>query len=585
MKKGRFLSGKGRVLVRLWKYVLEHKLMLVGAIILTVAANVSGLLWPLLSGYAIEAVEPGVGAVDFDRVFYFAGLMLVFCVLSSVLSYILSILMVNLSQRVVFRLRKELFSKLSRLPVGYFDKFQSGDLISHVTYDIDTINTSVANDIVQICNAIITVIGSLAMMIYISPAMVLVVLFTLPASYIFTKVMTTKIKPLFRKRSAKLGKLNGFVEEMVSGHKTIKAYHREESVIGRFDKNNLDAVDAYHRAEYYGSAVGPSMGFINNISLSLVSIAGTVLYFMGALSIGNISSFVLYSRRFAGPINEIANIISELQSSIAAAERVFRIIDEKSEPPDPPDAVELEDVKGRVAFENVTFGYLKNKPVIKGLSFEAKAGELVAIVGKTGAGKTTLINLLMRFYDPDGGRITVDGIDIKNATRKSLRLSYAMVLQDTWLFHGTVYDNIAYGKKNASREAVEKVCKAANVHNFIKSLPKGYDTVISGEGGSISSGQKQLLTIARAMMLDAKMLILDEATSNVDTVTEKKIQNAMRELMSGKTCFVIAHRLSTIQNADTILVVSDGEIVEKGNHETLLEKKGTYAGLYYSQNF
>lgn len=576
-------KGKGAVLLRLWQYLFRHKWMLLTAFLLTVGSNLLALVWPLLSGYAIEAIEPGRGAVDFGRVFYYCGLMALFCLLSAGLSYILSLVMIRLSQKIIRRMRKDVFDKLASLPVGYFDKFQTGDIISRITYDIDTINSSLSNDLLQVCTSLITVTGSFIMMMLISPAMVLVFLFTVPVTVFFTKFMTTKVKPLFRRRSAKLGELNGFAEEMISGQKTIKAYHQEETMLGRFDEKNEEAVQAYYNAEYYGSMVGPSVNFINNFSLALISILGTLLYVSGGLSLGNVSSFVLYSRKFSGPINEMANIISEIQSSLAAAERVFRLLDEAPEAADAPNAVTLQNVRGEVALEHVSFGYVPGVPVIKDLSLGAEPGSLVAVVGKTGAGKTTLINLLMRFYDPDGGKILLDGTDIKQATRRSLRLSYAMVLQDTWLFYGTVYENIAYGNKNATRQDVERVCRAAKIHGFITALPQGYDTVLSEDGVNISSGQKQLLTIARAMLLDANMLILDEATSNVDTRTELQIQEAMTGLMKGKTCFVIAHRLSTIQNADTILVVQDGNIVEQGTHGELLGKNGVYAGLYNAQ--
>ncbi len=583
MEKKNTFAGKGRVLLRLWKYIYEYKWLLALAAFLTITSNVLALVTPKLSGLAIEAIEPGKSAVDFGTVLFYCALMAVCCVISAGLSYLLSILMINLSQKIVFKMRKDVFDKLSELPVGYFDRFQTGDIISRITYDIDTINASLSNDLLQICTSIITVFGSLIMMITISPILVLVFLVTIPISLLFTRYMTTKVRPLFRKRSEKLGELNGFAEEMISGQKTIKAYHREKVMIDRFDIKNEEAVTAYYKADYNGSIVGPSVNFINNLSLSLISVFGTILYLSGRMNLGNVSSFVLYSRKFSGPINEAANIISELQSSLAAAERVFRLIDEAPEPADAPDAIEFKDVKGDVSIQDVSFSYLPGKPVIKNLSLNAQSGSLVAIVGHTGAGKTTLINLLMRFYDPDCGVITLDCTDIKKATRKSLRLSYAMVLQDTWLFNGTVFENIAYGKKDATLDDVIRVCKAAKMHSFISALPNGYDTVLSDDGINISGGQKQLLTIARAMLLDAKMLILDEATSNVDTRTELQIQNAMRELMAGKTCFVIAHRLSTIQNADTILVVQDGNVVEQGDHATLLAKNGAYAELYYSQ--
>ena len=421
------------------------------------------------------------------------------------------------------------------------------------------------------------------MMLLISPLLVLVFVVTIPTSILFTRYMVRKVRPLFRKRSIKLGELNGFVEENISGQRTTKAYHQEETMIGRFDVKNKEAVDAYYNADYYGSMTGPSVNFINNISLALISIFGALMFLWGKISLGNLSSFVLYSRKFSGPINEIANIISELQSACAAAERVFRLIDEPAEPEDRPDAAVLSNVTGDVKMEHIRFGYLPDKTIIHDLNLHAKPGSLTAIVGPTGAGKTTLINLLMRFYDTDGGRITVDGHEIRDVTRKSLRLAYAMVLQDTWLFNGTVFENIAYGKKGATMEDVINAAKAARIHNYISHLPKGYDTVLNEDGMNISQGQKQLLTIARAMLLDANMLILDEATSNVDTRTELQIQDAMRALMKDKTCFVIAHRLSTIQNADNILVVQNGEIVEQGNHRELMKKGGVYAGLYRAQ--
>ncbi|HPP85786.1 MAG TPA: ABC transporter ATP-binding protein [Bacillota bacterium] len=583
MDKKNTFAGKGKVILRLWNYIYEYKWLFALAIVLTVTSNVLTLIMPKLSGKAIEAIEPGKDAVDFQTVVYYCALMTVLCVVSAGLSYLLSKLMINISQKIVYKMRKEVFNKLLELPVGYFDRFQTGDIISRITYDIDTINASLSNDLLQICTSAITVLVSLIMMITISPLLVLIFLVTIPISIVFTRYMSKKVRPLFRKRSEKLGELNGFAEEMITGQKTIKAYHREEVMIGRFDQKNEEAVTAYYNADYNGSIVGPSVNFINNLSLSLISVFGTILYLSGSISLGNISSFVLYSRKFSGPINEAANIISELQSSLAAAERVFRLMDETPEPADAPDAIEFKDVKGDVALKNIYFSYIPGKPVIKNLSLNADRGSLIAIVGHTGAGKTTLINLLMRFYDPDSGVITLDGVDIQKATRKSLRLSYAMVLQDTWLFNGTVFENVAYGKKDATLDDVIRVCKAAKIHNFITSLPNGYNTVLSDDGINISGGQKQLLTIARAMLLDAKMLILDEATSNVDTRTELQIQNAMRELMTGKTCFVIAHRLSTIQNADTILVVQDGNVVEQGDHASLLAKNGVYAELYYSQ--
>lgn len=576
-------KDRKRVLRRLWGYLCRYKAMIIAALLLTFLSNILALIGPTLSGEAIDAIGTKAGGVNFKLVMYYCILMLVFYVVSSALSYILSVLMINLSQKVVFRMREDVFRKLSKLPVSFFDKHQTGDIVSRISYDIDTVNASLSNDLLQIATSIITVVGSLIMMLRISPVLVLVFAVTVPASIFFTKYMTTKVRPLFRNRSVKLGELNGYVEEIISGQKTIKAYNREKYFLSKFDVRNKEAVDAYYNADYYGSITGPSVNFINNMSLAFVSMFGAILFLLGHLSLGALSSFVLYSRKFSGPINEIANIISELQSACAAAERVFRLIDEEPESADALDAVNLTDVTGDVKLEHVKFGYVPGKTIIHDLNLHAEPGKLIAIVGPTGAGKTTVINLLMRFYDPDSGEIRLDGLNINNITRKSLRLSYAMVLQDTWLFSGTIFDNIAYGKKGATYDDVIAAAKAAHIHSFISRLPNGYDTFLDGEGTSISQGQKQLMTIARAMLLDAHMLILDEATSNVDTRTELKIQEAMRTLMENKTCFVIAHRLSTIQGADTILVVQNGDIVEQGNHKQLMDKNGVYASLYRSQ--
>ncbi len=571
------------VIRRLWKYVFLNRWMLCAAVLLTLVSNLLALVGPMLSGYAIDAIEPGKGLVVFQKVFYYASWMIAFYVVSSLLSYLLSVLMIRFSQRIIKQMREEVFTKLVELPVGYFDRNQAGDIISRISYDIDTVNTSLSTDVVQVCASIITVAGSLIMMLVISPVLVLITLVTIPLSILYTRYMAKKIRPLFRKRSAKLGEMNGFVEEMVSGQKTIKAYAAEEAVMERFDRLNTETVEAYYMSEYYGSITGPTVNFINNLSLSLITVFGAILYLLGRMSLGNISSFVQYSRKFSGPINEAANIISELQSAAAAAERVFKLIDEEPEIKDIAGAKELAEVKGDVVMKGVTFGYLPDKPVIKNLFMHAHPGSLTAIVGPTGAGKTTIINLLMRFYDVWDGNSFVDQQELRDLTRESLRKAYAMVLQDTWLFQGTIFENIAYGKENATREEVVEAAKMAGMHSYITRLPQGYDTIINEDGMNISKGQKQLLTIARAMLLDAKMLILDEATSNVDTRTEIKIQKAMRKLMEKKTCFVIAHRLSTIQGADNILVVDQGNIVEQGTHQELMEKRGFYYKLYQSQ--
>lgn len=572
-----------KVILRLGKYLLQHKWMVLAAVSLTITGNLLALLGPMLSGYAIDAIGVGPGQTNFDLVLFYCGLMLVFYVLSSGLSYLLSVLMVKISQKIVYQMRKDLVDKLLELPVRFFDSHQTGDIISRLSYDIDTVNSSLSNDLLQIAASAITVIGSFIMMLRISPPLILVFVVTVPISVLFIIYRTKKVRPLFRKRSAKLGELNGFVEEIISGQKTTKAYHQEQTMVGRFDQRNNEAVEAYYMADYYGSTVGPSVSFINNLSLTLISIFGSLLYLVGSVSLGNLSSFVLYSRKFSGPVNEMANIISELQSAAAAAERVFRMIDEPAEAADLPQAKPLEEVKGDVQMKDIQFGYEPDKVIIHDLNLHAKPGSLVAIVGPTGAGKTTIINLLMRFYDPQKGQILMEGRDSHDITRKSLRAAYTMVLQDTWLFYGSIYDNIAFSRPDATPEEVIEAAKAAKIHNYIMSLPDGYDTIVNGDGLNISQGQKQMLTIARAMLSDAKMLILDEATSNVDTRTEMQIQSAMRNLMKDKTCFVIAHRLSTVQNADTILVVQHGDIIEQGNHEQLMKKGEVYAGLYSSQ--
>lgn len=577
--------NKKATLLRLTLYLMQYKWLLLVAFMLTVGSNLLALIGPMLSGYAVDAIV-GVGKVQFEKVFYYAAWMVAFYLVSSLLSYWLSILMITISKKVVKRMRKDVFDKLLKLPVGYFDTRQTGDIISRITYDIDTINGSLSSDLIQIVTTLITVTGALSMMLVISKSLVLVFCFTVPLSIGITKFITTKTRPLFRDRSAKLGLLNGFTEEMVSGQKTLKAYTQEENVLAKFRKKNEEAVDAYYRAEYYGAMTGPCVNFINNLSLSLISVFGAMLFLAGKMTIGNISSFILYSRKFSGPINEAANIVSELQSSLAAAERIFSLLDEMNEIEDGEQVIVLgsqEQVQGKVELSHVQFGYEEGKTIIHDLSLKVEPGKLIAIVGPTGAGKTTLINLLMRFYDIQSGNILVDDHPSKDLTRESLRKSFAMVLQETWLFHGTIYDNLAYGKEGATREEVIAAAKAVKIHSFIQRLPQGYDTVISDEGSNISKGQKQLLTIARAMLLEAPMLILDEATSNVDTRTELQIGQAMRKLMENKTCFVIAHRLSTIQNADTILVVKDGEVVEQGTHESLMERRGFYCSLYEAQ--
>ena len=581
------------ILIRLGGYVMKYWPFFLAAIACTLLSNHLALMGPSYSGDAIDAIANPNG-VNFDIVYSNVLKMILCYVASALLSYCLAVLMINLSQRIVYTMRKQLFEKLNTLPVTYFDMTAAGDIVSRISYDIDTINSTLSHDMVQVMASIYTVVGSLVFMWNISKPMLLVFAITVPTSILFTKYRSQKVRPLFQARSRKLGELNGYAEEMLSGCRTIRAYGKENVICDRFNERNTDTMDAYYKADYYGAALGPTVNFINNLSISLVTILGGILYMYSQsgtvaagtlffVSLGSVAKFVQYSRKFAGPINEFANILHEFQSAFSAAERVFRVLDEPSEPADAEDAVTLENVEGDVDFENVCFGYTEKKQILHDVSVKAEQGKTIAIVGPTGAGKTTIINLLMRFYDVNSGEIKLDGINIADIKRYDLRKAFTMVLQDTWLFNGTIFDNIVYGKENATQEEVEAAAKAAKIDKYIESLPDGYMTRLSDDGVNISKGQKQLITIARAILSDAPMLILDEATSNVDSRTEIKIQEALSELMKGRTCFIIAHRLSTIKNADCILVLQNGVITEQGTHDELIKQGGFYSTLYNSQ--
>lgn len=572
-----------KIVGRLWKRLIKYRLALLFLFFLVVVADILSLFTPLLSGYAVDAIVDHPSGVDFAGVFRNCALMIACYALSAGLSYLTSVRLIRLGQDISFDLRQEVFRRLSSLPVSYFDTHPAGDIISRICYDIDTVNATISTDLLQVCTSFVTVVGSIVMLLSISPVLCLVFAVTVPISMLFSKRQMKKLQPKYRKRSAMLGEMNGFVEENVAGQKTVRAYGREDAMVALFDKKNDAATEAFYRADYDSCILGPMVNFINNLSLSFISVFGAVLYLVGRISLGSLSSFVLYSRKFSGPIREAANILSELQAAAAAAERVFDLIDAAPEQADAPDALPLHNVSGHVCFDDVAFGYTKDRTVLTDLNVDVAAGSLVAVVGPTGAGKTTIVNLLMRFYDADRGSITVDGRDVKQLVRADLRRAYAMVLQETWLFYGTIFENIAYGREGATMEEVVAAAKAAHIHDYILSLPQGYDTLLTDDGVNISKGQKQLLTIARAMLIDANMLILDEATSNLDTGTELDVNAAMEALMRGKTCFVIAHRLSTIQNADTILVISGGRLVEQGTHASLLNAGGVYADLYQSQ--
>ena len=574
-------------LIRIAKYLSDYLWIVILLVALSFLSNLGNLMGPRFAGKAIgiaeEGFRRGVGQVDMDAVIHYALLMALFYAGSNILNFLVRIWMTRVGRRVARNMRRDVFHKLQRMPVSYFDRKQAGDIISRVSYDVDVVSMSLSTDVIQIIVSSVTVVGSFVMMVVISPPLVLCMLFTIPASIFFTRYMSKKTRPLYAKRSAAYGSMNGFAEEMFTGQKTILAYANEDIITERFSKINREAAEAYRNADSMGMRMGPTIGMINNIGLAAIGMGGAVLYLLNIVGLGQISSFVLYSRKFSGPINEISNIVNEIFSALAAAERVFQLLDEPEETADLPEARPLTDCRGQVELQDVSFGYTAEKTVLHHLSLEAKPGQTVAIVGHTGAGKTTIINLLMRFYDAQQGLILVDEKEYRQYTLDSLRRNYAMVLQDTWLFRGTIFDNIAYGKENASTEEVVAAAKAARIHNYIMRLPQGYNTVISEDGGNISKGQKQLLTIARAMLYNTNMLILDEATSNVDTNTERQVQKAIRSLMQGKTSFVIAHRLSTVQNADKILVVDHGDVVEQGTHAELMAGRGYYYRLYASQ--
>lgn len=569
------------VVKNLFRYLGPYAPVLVLVFLANILGTVSNLVGPWLCGLAIDQITNS----NFTAIAYYAAILVGLYIVSALLEYLSAVGMAYVSRGMVKKMRVDVFKSLSRLPVSYFDTRQTGDIISVLSYDIDTVGESLANDVIIVLKSSVMIVGSLIMMLIIAPVLVLVFVVTVPLSIIITRLIVRRVQPLFRRRSQKLGELNGYVEEITTGQKTTRAYNCEEKVIADFEQKNAEAIEAYAKAEYFGTISGPCVNLVNNLSLTLVSVFGALLYMfaVGGMTPGQISSFILYSRKFSGPINEIANIMGEFQSAIAAAERVFRIMEEQPEPADKKDAKELTEVRGDVDIEHLNFGYVEGKTIIEDFSLSVQRGQIVAIVGHTGAGKTTIINLLMRFYDHCGGSIKIDGKEVENLTRSSVRRAFTMVLQDTWLFAGTVYENIAYGNPNVSREDVIRVCKAAKIHSFITKLPQGYDTVLNDNAVNISKGQKQLLTIARAMLLDSPMLILDEATSNVDTRTEQIIQEAMKNLMKGRTCFVIAHRLSTICHADKILVMRGGNVVEQGTHDSLMAENGYYSELYYSQ--
>ena len=574
---------KKSLLRRLARFLRPYGARLVLLVILMVASNLLALTAPMLSGWAVDAVGTEAGSVDFAGVLRNAGGMLACYACSSALNYIIASQLIKVGQGVSHDLRKAAFDRMSELPVEYFDTHPAGDLISRICYDVDTVNATISSDFLQLSTSALTVVGSFLMLLILSPWLTCVFFVTVPLSALLTRFQMKRIHPLFRLRSKELGALNGFAEERVGRQRAIRTYGVEAADLRQFEAYNDGASRAYYEADRASAALGPSVNFINNVSLAAISMFGALMYLNGALTLGSLSSFVLYSRKFSGPIREAANLLSELQASAAAAERVMDLLDEQPEAGDAPCAVPAEDLRGDITFDHVDFGYDPARPVLRDFTAHIPAGSLAAVVGPTGAGKTTLVSLLLRFYEPQGGSITIDGVPVGQYSRDGLRRRLALVLQDTWLFGGTIAENIAYGTEGATREQIVEAAKAARIHRFVNSLPEGYDTVLTDEGAGISKGQRQLLAIARCLLTDADIVILDEATSNVDTETEGEISLALENLRRGRTCFVIAHRLATIRNADCILVLDQGGVAECGTHETLLAEDGIYAKLYAAQ--
>ena len=574
---------KKSLLQRLARFLRPYGARLVLLVILMVASNLLALTAPMLSGWAVDAVGTEAGSVDFAGVLRNAGGMLACYACSSALNYIIASQLIKVGQGVSHDLRKAAFDRMSELPVEYFDTHPAGDLISRICYDVDTVNATISSDFLQLSTSALTVVGSFLMLLILSPWLTCVFFVTVPLSALLTRFQMKRIHPLFRLRSKELGALNGFAEERVGRQRAIRTYGVEAADLRQFEAYNDGASRAYYEADRASAALGPSVNFINNVSLAAISMFGALMYLNGALTLGSLSSFVLYSRKFSGPIREAANLLSELQASAAAAERVMDLLDEQPEAGDAPGAVPAEDLRGDITFDHVDFGYDPARPVLRDFTAHIPSGSLAAVVGPTGAGKTTLVSLLLRFYEPQGGSITIDGVPVGQYSRDGLRRRLALVLQDTWLFGGTIAENIAYGTEGATREQIVEAAKAARIHRFVNSLPEGYDTVLTDEGAGISKGQRQLLAIARCLLTDADIVILDEATSNVDTETEGEISLALENLRRGRTCFVIAHRLATIRNADCILVLDQGGVAECGTHETLLAEDGIYAKLYAAQ--
>jgi ATP-binding cassette subfamily B multidrug efflux pump len=575
-------------LKRLLKLLKPYRVKLFAVLILAALSTVFSIVSPKIMGLVTTELFEGVivsgAGVDFSYIAHILIILGGLYLISAFFNYLQQFIMVGVAQNTVYKMRSDINEKLARLPLRFFDGRTHGEILSRVTNDIDTISNTLGQSLTQLVTAVVTLIGIIVMMLTISPLMTVLICFIIiPLSLVVVKSVTSRSQKYFARFQKVLGELNGHVEEMYTGHQIIKAFGREGRSIREFDQVNEELYDAGWKAQFMSGIMMPLMILINNMGYVVICVLGGYSVMNRTIAIGDVQAFLQYAKQFTHPISQTANIANIIQAIIASAERVFEILDEPEEEPDSKDAGVIEFPRGDVQFQNVKFGYEKDAVLFDSMNIDVKQGQTIAIVGPTGAGKTTLVNLLMRFYEIDAGKITVDGVDIRDLKRGKLRSIFGMVLQDTWLFNGTIKENIAYGSEGATDDKIIQAAKAAHADHFIRTLPDGYNTVLDEEASNISQGQKQLLTIARAILADPAVLILDEATSNVDTRTEVLIQKAMARLKKGRTSFVIAHRLSTIRDADLILVMRDGSVVEKGTHSELLAKGGFYAELYYSQ--
>lgn len=580
-------------LVRLSKYLKPYRVGLVVVAIAAITSVIFSIISPKIMAKITDELirpilelvggNPTPSPIDFSYIWNIVVILIGLYVLSAAFSYLQQFIMAGVSQKVVYDLRRDIDEKLARLPLKFFDSHTHGELLSRFTNDVDNISATLQQSITQVITSVTTVVGVLIMMLTISPLLTLISIIVIPLSGILMMMVVKRSQKYFIGQQKKLGELNGHIEEMYTGHNVVKAFGHEKKAIDEFDEVNEGLYNVGWRAQFLSGLVMPIINFIGNLGYVLVAVVGGVLVTKGRITVGDIQAFIQYNRQFTQPIAQVAQISNIIQSTVASAERVFELLDEEEVIPEPVNPVKAKADCGAVEFEHVKFGYREDRILINDMNIKAEPGQMVAIVGPTGAGKTTLVNLLLRFYELNGGRILVDDVDITEMNRADLRKKFGMVLQDTWLFNGTIRDNIAYGKKNATEEEIIAAAKAAHADHFIRVLPEGYDTILNEEVSNISQGQKQLLTIARALLADPEIMILDEATSSVDTRTELQIQNAMKTLMKGRTSFVIAHRLSTIREADVILVMKDGDVIETGNHETLMDQNGFYADLYNSQ--